>query len=595
MNDLAKMYNDLLQQGVPAPEIPATIARIASQAAQYKQRLLANGYPQSYVDGLSSQELFNLGQSGALPLTTGSADLNREAEGRRDAETALGNRSGAALSLAAILAQEARDKASAQNDTFRLPEALANLSGVSGSASPLQTLIGEGKYIDAQYTPDPMLEELKKRLMGYANPVPPSATDARVYAAYDEDPIRAEKFFGRPDPRGNASGGYQRLNKPVTVFDISGKPVATGAENGPEMMRVDRGGVRFKPLPGVSRQLPSWRPGQIARQTMGNMRPESPTSGPVDMSMPTMRNTPPPSAVVGPVDTSMPPMRTMTPPSGEVGPVDMSPPVHTGMFGNRMADAVNRIYGAQRGDANYRPGYDFNQDGLIDLTDIQAAYDLSRGFANLRGHAAGGGLRFSRDFGTELQRSIREANPAARRAAAERETTTWANVGPPGSAERRRQQDLNAADNDEKLQALGRQQARRNPNPIDPATGLGIYNRSGAGDTANPAFSSQPTGANPGTSGSSGAVSLRAATAIALGKALRGNPFAHPDMVAALLSGNPPPPGSITQRFRNNVDPVILETLMNSVMPAFGFRGADVTAEARRFDPQGLSYAQVSR
>ena len=566
MNDLAKMYNDLLQQGVPAPEIPATIARIASQAAQYKQRLLANGYPQSYVDGLSSQELFNLGQSGALPLTTGSADLNREAEGRRDAETALGNRSGAALSLAAILAQEARDKASAQNDTFRLPEALANLSGVSGSASPLQTLIGEGKYIDAQYTPDPMLEELKKRLMGYANPVPPSATDARVYAAYDEDPVRAEKFFGRPDPRGNAAGGYQRLTKPVTVFDVSGKPVATGAENGPEMMRVDRGGVRFKPLPGVSQKLPSWRPGQIAKTTMGNMRrgngarpaPSAPVSGP------------PPPLMSTPLSTNMHPM--YIPRTG--GPYN----------GYSTGDMIRMI---SRGKA---AGLS-EQEMRAYLMQATGQNPTSGATTNVQGNAAGGGIRFNRDFGTELQRAIREANPAARRAAAERETTTWANVGPPGSAERRRQQDLNAADNDERLQALGRQ-ARPNPNPIDPATGQGIYNRSGAGDTANPAFSSP--GANPGTSGSNG-VSVRAATAIALGKALRGNPFAHPDMVAALLSGNPPPPGSITQRFRNNVDPVILETLMNSVMPAFGFRGADVTAEARRFDPQGLSYTQVSR
>jgi hypothetical protein len=95
--------------------------------------------------------------------------------------------------------------------------------------------------------------------------------------------------------------------------------------------------------------------------------------------------------------------------------------------------------------------------------------------------------------------------------------------------------------------------------------------------------------------GGGGSLRLREATARAVGKSLQGNPFAHPDMTAALLAGRAPVPGSITKRFRENVDPTILSTLLNSVMPAFGFQGESVLREARTFDPRGLGIVSVRR
>ncbi len=643
MTDLGKMYQDLLAQGVPPSEIPATIARIASQAAVYKQRLLQNGYPQSYVDSLSSQELFNIGGSGALPLQTGSADLQREAQARNDAETALSNRSGAALSLMAVLNQEARDKAAAQNDTFRLPEALANLAGTGGSATPMQTLIGEGKYIAPQYTEDPMLAELKKRLMEYANPVPPNATDARVYAAYDEDPARAEAFFGRPDPRGHANGSMM-LRKPVTMFDITGRPVGTAAENGPEMMDMNQQGIRFRPLPGVSRELRPGQTNQIAATTMRNMGMPSGAYG--------MSNIPRQPIVVPATDMPRRPPETVpydampehAPLANMLGrPLRGSaaqllyrknPEAARALHGKPMSAAlIQYIYGPATGDtpvpgyipgragggwiagAIKHPGALHRQMGVPDGKTIPAGRlkkaaaapgklgqraRLAVTLKGLRGHAKGGYM--NADWGSELTRAYSEANPAAHRAAAQRELTVWPNVGPAGSAQKRYQQDMNAAENDQKLldmkgtfdryaarkaAAEARRIAEGTPPPNTPYRDLGGGKwelASGGGGSGN-SGASTPDG---------GGVSIAAATAMALGKALQGNPFAHPDMVAALLAGRAPSPASITQRFRNNVDPVVLDTLLNSVMPAFGYRGADVLAEARRFDPQGL-YTTVSR
>jgi len=82
--------------------------------------------------------------------------------------------------------------------------------------------------------------------------------------------------------------------------------------------------------------------------------------------------------------------------------------------------------------------------------------------------------------------------------------------------------------------------------------------------------------------------SPRQAAAMALAKALKLNPFAPAELIAALERGEPVPPGAFTQRFRNNVDPVLLQALMG-INQAFGFRPDSYMAQAQQYDVPGFT------
>lgn len=83
-------------------------------------------------------------------------------------------------------------------------------------------------------------------------------------------------------------------------------------------------------------------------------------------------------------------------------------------------------------------------------------------------------------------------------------------------------------------------------------------------------------------------VTPRAAAAIALGRAVQNNPFAHPDMVRALLAGQLPPPGSVTQRFLNNIHPTIRDAVLSLSEP-FGTLARDYASSIDQFGVQGIN------
>jgi hypothetical protein len=93
-----------------------------------------------------------------------------------------------------------------------------------------------------------------------------------------------------------------------------------------------------------------------------------------------------------------------------------------------------------------------------------------------------------------------------------------------------------------------------------------------------------------GTSGKT--MSPVQAAAVSLGKALQTNPFATPDMVQALLAGQAPLPGSITQRFRSNVSPSLMQALL-AVIQGQGIPVDDFQNAASQFDVPGLRIGSV--
>jgi hypothetical protein len=102
---------------------------------------------------------------------------------------------------------------------------------------------------------------------------------------------------------------------------------------------------------------------------------------------------------------------------------------------------------------------------------------------------------------------------------------------------------------------------------------------------------SQRRGAAPmGTSGK--VMEPVQAAAVSLGKALQTNPFATPDLVQSLLAGKAPLPGSITQRFRNNVSPSLLQALL-AVIQGQGIPVDDFQNSVSQFDVPGLRIGSV--
>lgn len=99
----------------------------------------------------------------------------------------------------------------------------------------------------------------------------------RVRDAYARDPEAAARYFGaseqaRRNLAGMAGGGSLMLRRPAVVMDAwSGKPLATLAENGRELMRETSTGVRAVPQPGVSRQLGRERQRAIVQMALGRM------------------------------------------------------------------------------------------------------------------------------------------------------------------------------------------------------------------------------------------------------------------------------------------------------------------------------------
>jgi hypothetical protein len=83
------------------------------------------------------------------------------------------------------------------------------------------------------------------------------------------------------------------------------------------------------------------------------------------------------------------------------------------------------------------------------------------------------------------------------------------------------------------------------------------------------------------------------AAAISLGKALQTNPFAPPELVQALLAGQAPLPGSVTQRFRNNASPSLLQALL-AVIQGQGIPTDDFSNSVSQFDIPGLRIGSVS-
>lgn len=89
-------------------------------------------------------------------------------------------------------------------------------------------------------------------------------------------------------------------------------------------------------------------------------------------------------------------------------------------------------------------------------------------------------------------------------------------------------------------------------------------------------------------------IAPREAAAVALGQALRSNPFAPRELVDALLSGRPPAPGFVTQRFVANADPVLLKGLQ-AVVEAFGVLPEQFEAAQRQYRIPGFGVVSVSR
>jgi len=671
MNDLLGLYQFFLKQGVAPSQIVAEIGKLAANADRLKSRMIANGWPPSYVQGLSAKELFNASQNESLPLATGGNKLDREAQGARDFETARGGRASAAQQLDVLLRQADADKIAAESDTFRLPEALRNLSRLpQGTGSPLQELIGEGVYIDPQYNPDPRIAELERSIQEYAIPsrtVESERRDdpniARVREAYGRDPEAAARFFGQnPDNLrrmfGAAGGGNFTLHGgPKLIMDAdTGEFDATLNENGGEgLSDLPGGGMRVHP--GKNTRLSAEQQERIVGDGERNRPRHMMPDGEMMMDGMMGPRRPTPFATGGTLTRAAAEAfarydatRAREGTSGREGGFNrfdreraMAPGAITAYtegpqsdprygpstgtrFGQNPIGRASYIRDAQgnlTATANADPtAFQYGENGQVRhapgsiIHEVINGRTVSRALSPAEAASIASEMR-SRDIAYRISKmrgsfGSDRTPPEVARARAE---AFWGNLSDSGGRLFFRPSDRRAPASGASAQLpAGLATAAGARGGVPPAGGV-VAPR--VRDDSDVSFAAPPqitaTGArggtpvarasgprfNPDFGGSlfrgigglaaGGDVKLRAASAIAVGKALRSNPFAHPDMVNALLAGRPPLPGSLTKRFRENVDPVVLDTLMNSVFPSFGFKANSIMREAKTFDPRGIS------
>lgn len=634
------------------------------QQLELERRQLGNQEAQQEIENkLAWQNLLNSQKYNDFGMRMNLAGqfLNEQqaAEARRQNDLGLiGNRAASGRSLADFIRAYAGDLRAAEQDPFRLGEYMTNVARVGG-ANPLQTLIGEGVSIEPQL-PDPYADPRFQNLLGslydYGTPPPVSSVPdrtaadttsaeslARVREAYERDPQAAAIFFSqKPEDLqrmfGAAGGGEMMLDRPVTVFDIEGNPVATAGENGPEMMDMEDDGMRFEPQEGVSRTL---RPGQstaIAEMTMMNLHHKMMSGDGMDgmadgrpqvggymglMKSPlteyadggNMRFFGKPligslaqrlfltnpelarrwygkpitasilQAIFGsPQTQGAPALGTPEGPSfgsPVVRPVEAGTPLE--MPPSRPAFQPPAVIGAppnmwlSGGPRNAR------------IASRRPRPQATRNYGNdLDGFAAGGtaNVRIGRggigaDRKAEWDRAFKAADPGARRRSAERERTVYGNI--PG-VEKRVRQDENAALNDERLIALrDRRDARR---ATQPAVTAGV--RAGGGflpRAQNPRFADNPiASATPGGvagGGVAGASTITPAqaSAKALGATLRSLGYVAPEAIAFLEQGQAPPPGSWGNTFQmlQKRSPLLAQTALG-VIQQFGNNLQDYSA-----------------
>jgi len=675
MNELSQLYQELLAGGYKPQDIPGVIAQLASKAGGLKAQLIRNGYPQSYVDSLSMNELFNVGQN-TLPLNTGQTEIARESQGRVDAENALQGRAGTALQLDTLLRQGDADRIAASKDPFRLGEHLVNLSNLpQGTGNPIQQLLGEGTYIDPQYTPDPRIRELEDQLATYArtDPVGQERRDnpqnAAVRAAYARDPVNADRYFKLTEEQrralaGLAGGGKMVLPEPSVVKGArTGRIWATLAEEGPEMIEPAAGGMKVTPMKGVPRRTTRRKQDEILDMERGRMpsfRRRMERMGKTKGSG-LLRNSPemPPSDFPFPME------------EGKIGTSPEQPPDDFPMArrmrrpkaaasGMRFSKSTTDKFKAPKASsASSAPAGPGAESSLADrLIAAWQAFNPGKTYGTDQGIDYGGNRAreiATKQGSTGLTGNVRdEANNAAdpnnltiiirpdgtmqvtqnvdpnQRGSTVYDARSGRSVARPAT-----QDDITAA----QAQRLNYQKSRASVTSssrgaLDPMTdrnvdwilrqnqqygmvplhgfkqdGTPITGQEVRARTAGTRYNADGTPVIDPRSGqrvrrsstavrnyaSGGSISFRESTAKALGKGLQSNPFAHPDMVQALLAGRAPLPGSVTQRFLANADPMIVDTLFGSVYPAFGTTRESVGAAVAQFRVPGFRVGSVRR
>jgi hypothetical protein len=529
--ELQALYRELLAAGYSPAEIPSIIQRLAQSAEQQRQRLLSLGYPQTYVSALSGPQLF--GTTG-LPVVTGQYEIDREAQARRDLETALGTRAAAGGGLLDFYRNLYAEVDAASRSPFNYTDYLRNYRDLpAGTGDPVQSLLSEGKYIEPK--------------------LPTIFQDRRVRDLLDTLGDYARSIR---NVRGNARGGTMMLEEPVVgVGAFSGRPHFTAAENGPERLR-------FEPLRGVKRGLPRQRQRTIIDMGLRN----APATPPNDFPFPPRDEAPRvPGYAAGGVYgfNSAEDARKFRDAIKNATPAQLA--ALSGMAGG-TGQLFDRGSGGaakpvqERDDAWLRSQYGFTDKfmteprfaGWRERIRTYGPAGLSP-FAKREELARVGAFKGYDTYGNEVYENA--WRPSRHRRG--RDSSFWLNDGT-------------------KMTTTGY---------------LGPHTRGGSFRVAGVPSPSGNGSSGSGSSGSGGqALSERQALADMLYNALKNVSYVHPDMLAALQRHEAPPPSTLTQRFLANVDPEIFDLLFGSLYPAYGFRNRQsLLQSARQYHVPGLA------
>ena len=522
MPPLAQLVQQLRQSGIPPEQIPQVIQRLAQEAARKRAALLGSGFPQSYVSGLSGPDLF---EAGGLPLLTGQNEVDRELQSRIAAESALGGRASTGLSYLDMLRSIDSDLRERERDPFQLAQHLADVSGLSrdSAASPIQALIGEGRFIQPRlpsYLQGDDFRRVQDSVRDYSAPRtfqseeredPNIARVRRLRETMGDDAVndifrRFAEYDRNRGVQAYAGGGTMMTDEPMMgIGMMSQRPRFMVGEEGPEMLSPGRrmGSMDITPMSGMRRFADGGtvRAGSVPTGIGAALRKRF--EG-LDASDARAREMARKAAALGGVSAGTP----LNTPGGVV--IDGVRYAGSGTAGSQAGSYQRNADRIRRQNEQFRQGYASWQPGT------EAGNRAGRRGDARRAAQAGGGQPLSR-FPVEGRRGT----------------------------------------------------SRNDLDPNDPL-GRGIGNR--------------PVNRTPVTRTVEGAQGLepRQAAAMALGRALQNNPFAPRELIAELMSGRLGSPGNMTGRFLNNVSPTVRDALMG-LAPNFGFRMEDYASDIERY------------
>jgi hypothetical protein len=244
--DLIPLVQQAKALGVPDAEIPGWIARLNQHV--YQQ----------------------------TPVVTGQVETDREQSALQDAAAAQTNRAQTGLSLLDDAYRRSQQLIDLQRDPDNIVAYYAAIAGLpEASAQPVTDLVGQDFTLTPQLPSpyaDPQYQQLQESLYDFGRPRTAAeniqetvqnrtlALNQQAADAYKSDPQAFLAMTQQPEDNlrkwfsagGFAGGGDMTLREPVVGMGaMSGKPLFTAAEYGPEKMGMEGGRMKFTPMKGV--------------------------------------------------------------------------------------------------------------------------------------------------------------------------------------------------------------------------------------------------------------------------------------------------------------------------------------------------------